>query len=84
MYPLFYNHYEFTICTVFQQVGLTCTELSMVLRAKMVAQSLTVDSLSKAPCVSINRTATCKIMKSKYWKYWNTHGIFTVYNMHTR
>jgi hypothetical protein len=31
----------------------------MVLRAKMVAQSLTVDSLSKAPCVSINSTATC-------------------------
>lgn len=32
----------------------------MVLRAKMVAQSLTVDWLSKAPWVSISKTATCK------------------------
>lgn len=70
--------YKCTKCTVSQKIGLTWTELSMVLRANMVAQSLTVDSLSKAPCVSINRTATCEIMKSRYWKYWNTHGIFTV------
>lgn len=36
----------------------TCTELVMVLRAKIVAQSFTVDWLSKAPWVSINTTAT--------------------------
>ena len=30
----------------------------MVLRAKMVAQSFTVDWLSNAPCVSSRRTAT--------------------------
>lgn len=35
-------------------------ELVMVLRAKMVAQSFTVDWLSKAPWVSINTTATCR------------------------
>lgn len=39
---------------------LTCTELVMVLRAKTVAQSFMVDWLSKAPCVSTNRTATCR------------------------
>lgn len=32
----------------------------MVLRAKMVAQSFTVDWLSNAPWVSIRTTATCK------------------------
>ena len=32
----------------------------MVLRAKMVAQSRTVDSLSKAPCVSISKMAIWK------------------------
>ena len=31
----------------------------MVLRANMVAQSFTVDWLSKAPWVSRSRTATC-------------------------
>ena len=37
----------------------------MVLSANTVAQSLTVDSLSKAPCVSINSTATYKIHNSQ-------------------
>jgi len=37
----------------------TCTELVMVLRANRVAQSLMVDWLSNAPCVSMSRTATC-------------------------
>ncbi len=36
----------------------TCTEETMVLRAKIVAQSLTVDWLSNAPCVSSKRIAT--------------------------
>lgn len=40
--------------------SVTCMELVMVLRAKMVAQSFTVDWLSKAPWVSINTTATCR------------------------
>ena len=38
---------------------LTITELVMVLRANSVAQSLMVDWLSNAPCVSISKTATC-------------------------
>lgn len=38
----------------------TWVELIMVLRAKMVAQSRTVDSLSKAPCVSISKMAIWK------------------------
>lgn len=37
----------------------TCTELVMVLRANRVAQSLMVDWLSNAPCVSRSSTATC-------------------------
>ena len=36
---------------------LTCTELIMVLRAKTVAESRSVDWLSKVPWVSISRTA---------------------------
>lgn len=36
----------------------TWTELVMVLRAKIVAQSFTVDWESNAPCVSIKSTAT--------------------------
>lgn len=55
---------------------ITCTELSMVLRAKMVAQSLTVDSLSKAPCVSISRTAT-------YDKWILNNSILIHYQLHT-
>lgn len=32
----------------------------MVLRAKTVAESLSVDWLSNVPCVSISSTATCR------------------------
>lgn len=40
----------------------------MVLRANSVAQSLMVDWLSNAPCVSISRTATYNIVFSNYLK----------------
>lgn len=36
----------------------TCMELIMVLSANTVAESLSVDWLSKVPCVSISNTAT--------------------------
>lgn len=37
----------------------TCVELVIVLRAKIVAQSFTVDELSNAPWVSIKSTTIC-------------------------
>lgn len=43
----------------------TWTELVMVLRANSVAQSLMVDWLSNAPCVSISRTATCNVTRNR-------------------
>jgi len=45
---------------------LTCMEEIIVLRAKMVALSCTVDSLSKAPWVSSNKMATWT--KRDRWK----------------
>lgn len=41
----------------------TCMELIMVLRAKTVAESLSVDWLSNVPCVSISSTATYRPRK---------------------
>lgn len=55
--------------------GCTCTELVMVLRAKIVAQSFTVDWLSNAPCVSISNTATLR--KEEFI---NSGHAYAVYN----
>lgn len=49
-----------TLLIIIRPNHCTCTELVMVLSAKIVAQSFTVDWLSKAPWVSINTTATCR------------------------
>lgn len=40
-------------------------ELIMVLSAKTVAESLSVDWLSNVPCVSISNTATCEMRQIK-------------------
>lgn len=64
---------EFCVCPGSKTSGstdlcytITWTELVMVLRAKIVAQSFTVDWLSKAPWVSISTTATCGSICKKH------------------
>lgn len=54
---------------------LTCTELIIVLRANTVAQSRTVDSLSKAPCVSMSNTATWTTRGEKNQVHRTVHTI---------
>lgn len=50
--------WKINVCIEKNSFEATWTELVMVLRAKIVAQSFTVDWESNAPCVSIKSTAT--------------------------
>ena len=49
-----------TVITNVLNYCITSTEDIIVLRANIVAQSFTVDWLSKAPCVSMSNTVTCE------------------------
>lgn len=52
------NCYRLSEISRWRLLRSTCMELIMVLSANTVAESLSVDWLSKVPCVSISNTAT--------------------------